>query len=329
MKTKKLILLALATLILASCTSKKTEETAPEQAYVFSYFDNNTQAAGLLLAYSYDGLHWTALNDNKSTLAPEVGKDKLMRDPSICQGPDGTFHMVWTSSWTDKIIGYASSKDLVHWSEQKAIPVMEWEPRTRNSWAPELYYDADTELFWIFWASSVPGAEGIITTTHSEDEYNHRIYCTTTKDFETFSETKLWFNPLFNAIDAAVVKDPENGELIMAVKNEGLEPLEKNIRISRAKTMAEGFDINVSDPILDWHWLEGPSPIFIGNDLVVFFDKYSEHKYGAVISHDHGYTWEDITDQIEMPEGMSHGTAFKVDKAVVENLIAELGPKSE
>lgn len=113
----------------------------------------------------------------------------------------------------------------------------------------------------------------------------------------------------------------------MAVKNEGLDPLEKNIRISRAKSMAEGFDINVSDPILDWHWLEGPSPIFLGNDLVIFFDKYREHKYGAVISHDHGYTWEDITDQIEMPAGMSHGTAFKVDKAVVDNLIAELGPK--
>ena len=28
-----------------------------------------------------------------------------MRDPSICQAPDGTFHMVWTSSWfTDKQI---------------------------------------------------------------------------------------------------------------------------------------------------------------------------------------------------------------------------------
>lgn len=37
-----------------------------------------------------------------------------MRDPSICQGPDGIYHLVWTSSWTDRIIGYASSRDLIH-----------------------------------------------------------------------------------------------------------------------------------------------------------------------------------------------------------------------
>ena len=55
-----------------------------------------------------------------------------MRDPSICQAPDGTFHMVWTSSWTDRIIGYASSRDLIHWSEQQAIPVMMHEPEAHN-----------------------------------------------------------------------------------------------------------------------------------------------------------------------------------------------------
>mgnify|MGYP001485397603 CR=1 FL=1 len=90
-------------------------------AYLFSYFINDSKD-GLHLAYSYDGLNWTALNGGKSYLTPAVGKDKLMRDPSICQAPDGTFHMVWTSSWTDRIIGYASSRDLVHWSEQRAIP---------------------------------------------------------------------------------------------------------------------------------------------------------------------------------------------------------------
>ena len=88
---------------------------ARETAYLFSYFINDSRD-GLHLAYSRDGLKWTALNNGNSYLAPAVGKDKLMRDPSICQAPDGTFHMVWTSSWTDRIIGYASSKDLINWS---------------------------------------------------------------------------------------------------------------------------------------------------------------------------------------------------------------------
>lgn len=112
--------------------------SAGETAYLFSYFINDSKD-GLHLAYSYDGLNWTPLNGGRSFLTPAVGKDKLMRDPSICQAPDGTFHMVWTSSWTDRIIGYASSRDLIHWSEQQAIPVMMHEPKAHNCWAPELF----------------------------------------------------------------------------------------------------------------------------------------------------------------------------------------------
>ena len=89
---------------------------AGDTAYLFSYFINDSRD-GLHLAYSLDGLTWTPLNHGKSFLIPTVGKDRLMRDPSICQAPDGTFHMVWTSSWTDRIIGYASSPDLIHWSD--------------------------------------------------------------------------------------------------------------------------------------------------------------------------------------------------------------------
>jgi beta-xylosidase len=79
---------------------------------------------------------------NKVLLAPKVGKQKVMRDPSIAQGPDGTFHLVWTSSWKGDLgFGYASSKDLIHWSEQQFIPVMANEPSTVNVWAPEIMYD--------------------------------------------------------------------------------------------------------------------------------------------------------------------------------------------
>src|SRR5690606_19643360 len=93
----------------------------------------------------------------RSFLRPEIGANKLMRDPSMVQGPDGTFHLVWTSGWKgDKGFGYASSKDLLHWSGQQFIPVMEHEPNTVNVWAPELYYDQATAQFIIIWASTIP-----------------------------------------------------------------------------------------------------------------------------------------------------------------------------
>jgi len=38
--------------------------------------------------------------------------------------------MVWTVSCCEKGVGYANSADLINWSHQKYIPVMEHEPFT-------------------------------------------------------------------------------------------------------------------------------------------------------------------------------------------------------
>ena len=292
---------------------------AGETAYLFSYFINGSKD-GLHLAYSYDGLNWMPLNGGRSYLTPSVGKDKLMRDPSICQAPDGTFHMVWTSSWTDRIIGYASSRDLIHWSEQQAIPVMMHEPTAHNCWAPELFYDEPSQTYYIFWATTIPGRHKEIPTSESEKGLNHRIYYVTTKDFRTFSKTKMFFNPDFSVIDAAIVKDPKVGDLIMIVKNENSNPPEKNLRVTRTKKIEKGFPTKVSAPITGKYWAEGPAPLFVGDTLYVYFDKYRDHRYGAVRSLDHGETWEDVSDQVSFPRGIRHGTAFAVDASVVEAL---------
>ncbi len=291
---------------------------AQKNVYLFSYFINDSRD-GLHLAYSYDGLKWTPLNEGKSYLTPAVGKDKLMRDPSICQAPDGTFHMVWTSSWTDRIIGYASSKDLVHWSEQQAIPVMMHEETAHNCWAPELFYDAPSRTYYIYWATTIPGRHGEVATSESEKGLNHRIYCVTTKDFKTFSETKMFFNPDFSVIDAAIVNDPKQKDLIMVVKNENSNPPEKNLRVTRTKDIRNGFPTEVSAPITGKYWAEGPAPLWVGDYLYVYFDKYRDHKYGAVRSRD-GVSWEDVSDQVSFPKGTRHGTAFAVKKKVLEKL---------
>lgn len=309
---KKIILLSLFSFFLLINTF------ARNPVYLFSYFVGNS-ADGLHLAYSLDGLKWEALNNGKSFLTPAVGNDKLMRDPSICQGPDGTFHLVWTSSWTDRIIGYASSKDLIHWSEQKAIPVMMHEPEARNSWAPELFYDEPSQTFYIFWATTIPGRHKEVATSDSEKGYNHRMYYVTTKDFITFSDTQIFFNPDFSVIDAAIVRD-KNNELIMVVKNENSNPPEKNLRVTKTKNIEDGFPVDVSKPITGGYWAEGPAPLLVGNYIYVYFDKYREHKYGAVRTKDR-INWEDVSHLVSFPKGTRHGTAFVVDGKILDTLL--------
>src|SRR5512147_685581 len=83
---------------------------------LFSFFRNNGED-GLHLATSTNGLQWTELRapNGKSFLEPKIG-GKLMRDPCLQLGPDGTFHMVWTTSWgKPTVVGLAHSRDLVHW----------------------------------------------------------------------------------------------------------------------------------------------------------------------------------------------------------------------
>ena len=96
------------------------------------------------------------LNGGKPRLAPSHAGE-LMRDPFSTRGPDGEFHMVWTWEWRVTSIGYAHSKDLVHWSEQKEIPLMAAIEGTRNTWAPEIYWDAPKKQWLVIWSSVVDG----------------------------------------------------------------------------------------------------------------------------------------------------------------------------
>ncbi|MBE0536674.1 MAG: glycoside hydrolase family 43 protein [Phycisphaerae bacterium] len=296
----------------AAAPDADAESTA--EAFLFSYFKGNGED-GLHLAWSADGLKWTPLKDDTSFLKPMVGNDKLMRDPCIIQGPDGLFHMVWTVSWKERGIGYAHSKDLINWSPQKYIPVMEHEPAARNCWAPEVFWDEDGEQYLIFWATTIPGRFPA-TETAGDGGLNHRMYYVTTRDFQTFSPTRLFYDPGFNVIDATIVR--HNGRYIMFLKDETRNPPQKNIRIARS-SRAEGPYGAVSEPITGDYWAEGPTAIRIKDAWVVYFDKYTKHRYGAVQSKDLT-TWEDISAKVDFPAGFRHGTVFSVKADNLEGL---------
>ena len=281
---------------------------------VFAYFKNNGND-GLHLAESTDGLNWTALKNDQSFLTPEVGKDKLMRDPCIIRGLDGKFHAVWTVSWSEKGIGYASSPDLIHWSAQQYIPVMEKEDSARNCWAPEITLDAATKTYMIYWATTIKGKYNETYST-AESGYNHRIYYVSTKDFKTFSDTKLLYEPGFNVIDATIV--PDKGRFIMFLKDETREPVQKNLKIAYADKLTGPYS-KAGNPITGNYWAEGPTSVKVGAKWIVYLDKYREHKYGAVCSFDL-VNWEDISDQIKVPSGLRHGSILSVDKITFNKL---------
>lgn len=314
MKTQLRQLAAGALLAAASFASQAAD------GYLFAYFTENGQD-GLHFARSADGYRWDKVAGGRSFLTPAVGNSKLMRDPCIVRGPDGTYHMVWTSGWNENNIGYASSKDLVNWSPQQQVPVMAQEPGALNAWAPEIVYDDKRGEFVIFWASTIPGRFPA-TDGSSEDKYNHRMYATTTRDFNTYTPTRLFYDPGFSVIDATFVKFKGVNHLL--VKDETRNPPKKHLQVADAPDLQGPFGklgAPITPPKL---WVEGPTALQIGDDVVLYYDAYITKHYGAMRSRDLMH-WEDVSDKMHFPdEGtkqrMRHGTVIAVPEEILAGL---------
>jgi len=292
--------------------------TLPETCYLFSYFTRNGQD-GLRLAWSRDGYLWEDVPGGPF-LAP-VLEDKIMRDPCIQQGPDGRFHMVWTTSWTKGGFGYASSEDLLHWSEQSYVPAMAQEPKVQNTWAPELSYDASSGEWLIIWSSTITGrfADTDPTIGEGPDKkiLNHRLYATRTRDFRTFSPTALFYDDGFSVIDATLV--PVGDRVAMVVKDERLSPEpRKDLRIAWARDLKSPFGTSAPSftRSLIPGWLEGPTIVKIGAKWFLYADAYRDRHYVLLTSTDFA-SWKDETASLCYPKGLRHGTAFAVKREVL------------
>lgn len=305
------IILPLLALFCCSCagTRPATSSEKAGQVYLFTSFRDADQKF-LRFLYSFDGYHWT--NVPGTFLEAKVGVSKQFRDPSIARGPDGTFHLVWTAGWHgDQGFGYAHSKDLIHWSEQKFVPVMTNEPTTVNVWAPEIFYDTSARQFIIVWASTIPGRFPDIQEKHDN---NHRLYFTTTRDFASFAPAQLFFDPGFSVIDGFVLND---GQRFVLLNKDNSRP-NLNLRVAFADSPLGPWK-DESKPFTQ-KFTEGPCALKIGGDWLIYFDAYREKVYGAVKTRDFK-TFTDMTREVSFPENHKHGTAIEVPREILNGLL--------
>jgi hypothetical protein len=277
--------------------------------FLFTSFRGNGED-GLCLAYSFDGYCWTNLTG--TFLTPQVGKLKLMRDPSLLRTPDGTFHLVWTTGWRDDPgFGYARSRDLLQWSDQKFVPVMAHEPTTCNVWAPELFYDDRAKHIIVCWASTIPGRFPDYLEARTN---NHRMYFTTTTDFQKFAPTKLFYDPGFSVIDACIVNDAKR--FVLVHKDNSRPQLCLRVAFGNSPMGPWG---PASEPFTQ-KFTEGPTVLKIRDEWLIYFDAYRANAYGAVKTRDFR-TFKDISSEVSLPEGHKHGTAIAIPREVLKPLL--------
>ena len=284
--------------------------TQAQRKVYFSTSFHEPATDGLRFIYSHDGWNWKAVDG--VWLRPEVGKQRVMRDPSIIRTPDGTFHLVWTSSWRGDLgFGYACSKDLVHWSEQRFIQVMT-DTTTVNVWAPELFWDDVKQQAVIIWASCIPGKfpDGL-----EDHKNNHRLYYTTTKDFKKFTPTKLMIDPGFSCIDATLVKRGKR-DYVMVLKD-NTRP-ERDIKVAFAQSPYGPWS-KASEPFTG-KMMEGPTTLKVDDGWLIYYDRYRLFDFGAHYTKDFK-TFKDVSDQVDVPNLHKHGTIFEADETILQGLL--------
>ena len=264
MNYQKVLVVALA---LSFAALGQGVDTNSQHFYLFTYFINTNDQAGARIAISSDGVNWQKINNEQPIFSPTISNEHRARDPYTCyDSRTGVFHLVWTTGWTQKSIGYAAVKDLRDWNNcvQKALPVGVKIPDCACTWAPEIFYDDVKDSFMIYW-STERGTNG------------KRSYYCMTKDFKTISDPVLFFDPGYSVIDNDILK-VDNTTYYMFFKDERTASeagkQSKNIHYVTASrpqgpwTPAAGSDA-ITDP-----GCEGPSAIKIGNEYCVYFDPY-------------------------------------------------------
>lgn len=196
------------------------------ERYFLGYFKGEGQADGEQIMFATSNgntaLDWTGLTGGWPSLVSQLG-DQGLRDPHIVRSPDGdTFYMIATDlNWYDQG-GYAindtqyievfESNDLVNWTPQRHVKVAPDD--AGNAFAPESLWVDEIGAYAVFWAQS-QWADPVNRTGQG----NAQMWYNVTRDFQTFSEPKVWQNPAPQSrIDTTAIKVGD--EYYRVTKNE-------------------------------------------------------------------------------------------------------------
>ncbi len=196
------------------------------ERYFLGYFKGENQADGEQIMFATSNgntaLDWTGLTGGWPSLVSQLG-DQGLRDPHIVRSPDGdTFYMIATDlNWYDQG-GYAindtqyievfESNDLVNWTPQRHVKVAPDD--AGNAFAPESLWVDEVGAYAVFWAQSLWN-----DPTNRTGQGNAQMWYNLTRDFQTFSEPKVWQNPApLSRIDTTAIKVGD--EYYRVTKNE-------------------------------------------------------------------------------------------------------------
>lgn len=313
-------LLLLLGLLSAFAVALRAESA--REVHVLFAFDGGDRN-GLDLYASEDGLVWRTLATH--SYRPRLGEWRIFRDPSVHLDADGVFHLVWTTG--ESGFGYARSTDAVNWTDERFIVVADpaRDLDFRNVWAPELF--VEDGLVTIVFSSTLrrdyaPPAD---PTQWWRATWKHRLYYTSTRDWETFAPVEPFWNPDFTAIDAKIVRrGPADYVLVFKDERHGA----KRVMIANAAYALGPYEnARHIGPIIS----EGGIVLRRGpGDYLLYYDRYTKERgYTAIPSAD----LETFGEPIELTKDaaartLRHGAIVTVSAEKLAEIEAALAARA-
>lgn len=334
--------------VLCICWGNELYAEQQFSAYLFAYFKGEGLAQGeqIYFAVSKDGFHWTDLNEGNPVLTSTLG-EKGLRDPFIMRSAEGNRFFIiatdlkiygnndWTAAQTkgSKSIMVWESSDLIHWSDQRMCQVA---PQGAGcTWAPEAIYNEETHEYVVFWSSKIPGSQNV-----PNNDNTHRVYYCTTKDFKTFSDTKVWIElknqngATISVIDATAIKVGDTyyrfkkNEATQAHKS-GMPSGGKYIIMEQSKSLL-GTWTEINSDMSKISGVEGPTCFKLNgeNKWCLFLDDFGGKGYYPLVSTDlsSGKFTQLNSSDYSLPSVMRHGSVINITEEEYYGLLAQYDP---
>ncbi len=295
--------------------------------YLFVHFKEKITPDGeqVYFGISRDGLNWEKVNNGNPILTAEKG-EKGCRDIEVVRLHTGGFMIITTDlcvanrydenlqlDWSNinrtgsKCLRMWKTDDLVNFSEERLVHF--GRDDFGCMWAPEVFFDEENEEYLIHWGSTV-----------KETDYKHMsIYCSRTKDFETFSEPELYFTKDNEILDSHIVKV---GNIYHLFYKNAHNPSMNMHSVSESLygpfIHDEKFEKYMDEEISNPGSYEGPTTYVLPDGrwcLMLDFFGCEKEKMGYVpfVSSEKGnMNFERMTEGFSFPYGFKHGRVIEI-----------------
>lgn len=242
----------------------------PYVAYVISYFtENGNEKESLKLAFTYDGIYWYKLNEDRSILKPYTGTRRL-RDPQLFRKKDGSFALIGTEGYDNPSVYLFDSPDLIDYHAERLLKVnrsTEALPMSESrAWAPEAFYDRVSNRYVLYWSS--PDDRG--------------MYYNFSDDLRSCTDPQLLYDPGYPIIDGTILKDETVFHMIFKDERTG------ETRLQCTKSEMNWHNFRTPGKHWSGHQSEGPMILknLYGNGYFIVYDDYTRFRFHIAETED-------------------------------------------